>query len=60
MKDLGKMRSLPSKNLGVKYLLCVVDNFIKYTWVKLLKEKLAETVLNGFIGIVNESKCMPK
>ena len=30
------------------------------TWIKPLKEKLAETVLNGFIGIVSESKCMPK
>ena len=46
MTDLGKTRPFPSKNLGIKYLLCVVDVFVKYTWVKLLKEKLAETALN--------------
>ena len=46
MPDLGKTRPLPSKNVGVKYLLCVVDVFVKYMWVKLLKEKLAETSLN--------------
>ena len=46
MTDLGKTRPFPSKNLGIKYLLCVVDVFVKYMWVKLLKEKLAETALN--------------
>ena len=46
MPDLGKTRPLPSKNVGVKYLLCVVDVFVKYMWVKLLKGKLAETSLN--------------
>ena len=56
---LGKTESLPSKNWIVKYLLCVADVFIKYTWVKPLKEKLVETILSGFIGIVNESNCMP-
>ena len=55
-KDLGKKRSFRSKNWGVKYLLCVLDVFIKYTRVKPLKEKLAETVLSGFIGIVNVSQ----
>ena len=59
VKDLGKKRSFPSKNWGVKYLLCVVDVFMKYAWVKPLKEKLAETLLSGFVGTVNESKCKP-
>ena len=58
-KDLGKKRSFPSKNWGVKYLLCVVDVFMKYTRVKPLKEKLAETLLSGFVGTVIESKCKP-
>ena len=56
-KDLRKKRSFPSKNWGVKYLLCVVDVFMKHTWVKPLQGKLAETLLNGFVGTVNESKC---
>ena len=50
---------LSSKNWGVKYLLCVVDIFTKYTLVKPLKVEKVKTVLNGFIGIVNESKPKP-
>ena len=39
--DLAEMGSLSSKNWGIKYLLCVVDVFIKYTclWkIKNLKQ----------------------
>ena len=43
---------------GVKYLLCVTVIF-KYAWVKPLKDKKAKTVLNGFLGIVNECKDKP-
>ena len=50
------MGSLPSKNWGIKYLLCVTDVFTKYAWVKPSKDKKVRTVLQGFIEIVNESK----
>ena len=53
------MESLFSKNKNVKYLLCFVDVFSKYTWVKLLKDKKGKTVLNAFIKIVNESNRKP-
>ena len=53
------MKSLPSKDENVKYLLCVVDAFTKYAWVKPLKDKNGKTVLNAFIEIVNESNCKP-
>ena len=54
------MRSLSSKNRGVKkHLLCVTYIFTEYAWVKPLKAKKTKTVLNGFIGIVNESKPKP-
>ena len=46
------MESLFSKNKNVKYLLCFVDVFSKYTWVRLLKDKKGKTVLNAFIKIV--------
>lgn len=36
---LAEMGSLHPKNRGVKYLLFVIDVFIKYVWVKLLKDK---------------------
>ena len=57
--DLAEMGSLSSKNRGVKYFLCVIDVFTKYTWLKPLKDKKAITVLNGFIEIVNKSKRKP-
>ena len=37
--DLAEMESLSSKNKNVKYLLCVIDVFTKYAWVKTLKTK---------------------
>ena len=49
------MRSLPSKNKNVKYLLCVTNVFTKYVWIKPLKDKKGKTVLNAFIEVGNES-----
>ena len=37
--DLAEMGSFSSSNQSVKYLLCVIDVFTKYAWVKLLKDK---------------------
>ena len=53
------MESLSSKSKNVKYLLCVIDVFTKYAWVKPLKDKKGKTVLNAFIDIVNESNRIP-
>ena len=44
--DLAEMESLSSKNQDVKYLLCVIDVFTKYAWVKPLKDDKAKVVLN--------------
>ena len=57
--DLAEMGLLSSKNWNVKYLLCVIDIFIKYAWVKPLNNKKARTVHNSFIWIVNKSKHKP-
>ena len=43
------MGSLSSKNRNVKHLLCVMDVFTKYAWVKTLTDKKSKTVLNAFI-----------
>ena len=51
------MGRFPSKNKNVKYLLCVIDVFAKYAWVKPLKYKKGKTILNIFIEIVNDSNC---
>ena len=52
-------RSLSSFDRNLKYLLCVIDVFTKYSWVKPLKDKKAKTVLRGFIEIVDEFKNKP-
>ena len=53
------MGSLSSKNQNVRYLLCVIDVFIKYAWVKSLKDKKDKTVLNAFIKTLSESNRKP-
>ena len=50
---------MSSKNKSVKYLLCVIDVFTKYAWVKPLKDKKGKTVLKAFIEIANESNSKP-
>ena len=57
--DLVEMESLSSKNKNVRYLLCVIDVFTKYAWVKPLKDKKSKTVLNAFMKILSESNCKP-
>ena len=37
--DIAEIESLSSKNKNVKYLLCIIDVFTKYAWVKPLKDK---------------------
>ena len=53
--DLAEMESLSSKNKNAKYLLCAINVFPKYAWVKPLKDKKSKANLNDFIKIVNES-----
>ena len=50
--DLAETGSLSSNNKNVKYLLCFIKVFTKYTWVKPSKDKKSKTVLNAFIEIV--------
>ena len=59
LADLSEIESLSSKNRNIKYLLCVMDVFAKYAWVKRLKDERGKTVLNTFIEMVNESNCKP-
>ena len=37
--DLAEIGPLSSKNRNVKYLLCAVDAFMKYAWVRPLKDQ---------------------
>ena len=36
--DFAEMESLPLMNKDVKYILCVIDVFTKYVWVKPSKD----------------------
>ena len=45
------MGSLSSKNKNVKYLLCVIDIFTKFPWVKALKDKK----VNQFLMLLSKS-----
>ena len=58
--DLGEKESLSSESQGVKYLLCVIDIFTKYGWVKPLNDRKGKRALNTFIEIENESHRQPK
>ena len=57
--DLAEIILLSSFNRGVKYLFCVINVCTKYVWVKILMNKKVETVLDGFIKIVNKYKRKP-
>ena len=57
--DLAEMVSLSFKNRCVKYLLCVIDVFIKFALVKPLTDQKVKIVHHGFIEIVNESQRKP-
>ena len=54
--DLAKIGSLSSQNRDVKYLICLVDVFMKYAWIKALKNRKVKIVINGFIEMVNKYK----
>ena len=50
---------MSSNNRNAKYLLCAIDVFTKYTWVKPIKDKKGKTFLNTVIEIVNEFNYKP-
>ena len=50
---------MTSKNKNINYLLCVIDVFTNYAWVKPLKDKEGKTAINTFIKVVNESSHKP-
>ena len=49
------MQLISKFNKGFRFLLCVIDIFIKYAWVLPLKDKEGITVANGFPKILKES-----
>ena len=50
--------TMPPQN-NYKYILTVMDGFTRYAWTVPLKDKKGETIVNGFIEIMNKSKRKP-
>ena len=57
--DLADMQSLSKKNEGIKYLLCAIDLFSKYTFVVPLKDKKGISIVNTFNKIIKQSNRKP-
>ena len=53
------MQSLSKKNKGIKYLLCAIDLFSKYTFVVPLKDKKGISITNAFKKIIKQSGRKP-
>ena len=52
--------SLISKfNKEIKYLLCVIDLFSRYSWVIPLKNKKGDSIVEGFKSILKNSDRKP-
>ena len=49
----------PENNRGYRYVLVVIDNFSKYGWTVLLKNKNAQTIKDSFESIIISSKRSP-
>ena len=46
-------------NKGIRYLLCVIDLFIKYAWVVPLKDKKGIIIVNPVQSILDSLKRKP-
>ena len=58
--DLVDVSNISSENDGMKYLLCVIDVFSKFAWVKPLRNKSGKTVALAFEYILDiEAKRAP-
>ena len=54
------MQLISRFNKGIKFLLCVIDIFIKYAWVILLKDKKKGVIIvNTLENVLNSSKRKP-
>lgn len=55
--DLMETKSLnPRKNLGVRYLLIIIDIYSRYAWVYALKDKKPDSVLKCIEAVNDEMK----
>ena len=54
--DLADMQSLSKYNKRVKYLLCAIDLFNKYTWVIRIKDKKETSIVNASQKMISKEE----
>ena len=57
--DLADMQLLNKYNKGIRFVLCVIDIFSKYTWVVPLKDKKGVSIVKAFQSILKQSNRKP-
>ena len=50
------MQLLSRYNKGIRYLLCAIDLFSKYTWVIPLKDQKSTSIVNVFKKIISQER----
>ena len=53
------MKLLSKYNKVIRFLLCVIDIYIKYSWIIPLKDEKGVTITNAFQKKNYESTCKP-
>ena len=53
------MQLLSKYNKGIRFLLCVIDIFSKYSWVAPLKDKKGVSIVKAFQSILKQSNRKP-
>ena len=57
--DLVDVSSFSRENAGSKYLLCVIDVFSKFAWVRAIRSKRGEDVSSAFEDVMKEAGAAP-
>ena len=57
--DLADMQLIRKYNKGVRFLLCVIDIFSKYSWVVFLKDKKGVSIVGAFQSVLKQSNRKP-
>ena len=57
--DLADMQLLSKYNKGIRFLLCAIDIFSKYTWVVPVKDKKGISIVKAFQIILKQSNRKP-
>ena len=57
--DLADMQLISKYSKEIRYLLCAIDLFCKYTFIVPFKDKKGTTVVNAFQSILDNSKRKP-